>query len=76
MSAAATLVRSAVNVVLTEEMYKDGFTEQVSIDISQTVVKQMQERCKENCPNASCILPHSNSPHDGRAEDDVRHGEL
>eukprot|EP00826_Nyctotherus_ovalis_P055685 TRINITY_DN7420_c0_g1_i6.p2 TRINITY_DN7420_c0_g1~~TRINITY_DN7420_c0_g1_i6.p2 ORF type:complete len:163 (+),score=48.97 TRINITY_DN7420_c0_g1_i6:263-751(+) len=36
-------------------MYKDGFTEQVNIDISQTVVKQMQERCKENCPNASFL---------------------
>ena len=39
---------------LTEEMYKEGYTNSTNIDISPTVVKQMQERCKEECPNAKC----------------------
>lgn len=36
---------------LSEEMYEDGFTNIVNIDISATVVSQMQELYKDKYPN-------------------------
>lgn len=41
---------------LTEEMYKEGFTNSANIDISKTVIKQMSDRYKEECPNAKCTV--------------------
>ena len=35
-------------------MYKDGFTQVVGVDISPTAIKLMQERTKEECPDAVC----------------------
>ena len=43
------------NSRLTEEMYKDGFVNSVNVDISETAIKLMQERCKENCPEAKFL---------------------
>lgn len=41
---------------MSEEMYKRGFTQIVNIDISQTVIKQMSEKRKEDCPQMKCII--------------------
>lgn len=39
------------NLGLSEEMYEDGYQHLTNIDISFTVVKQMQEMYKEKIPN-------------------------
>eukprot|EP00826_Nyctotherus_ovalis_P012747 TRINITY_DN13395_c0_g2_i4.p1 TRINITY_DN13395_c0_g2~~TRINITY_DN13395_c0_g2_i4.p1 ORF type:complete len:220 (-),score=48.89 TRINITY_DN13395_c0_g2_i4:96-755(-) len=44
------------NSRLTEEMYKDGFCNSVNVDLCETVIKQMQERCREDCPEAKFIV--------------------
>jgi hypothetical protein len=45
-------------------MYKDGLQKITNIDISATVIKQMQERYKEDFPLMKCnpICLASNSP--------------
>jgi len=35
-------------------MYEDGFQNITNVDISFTVVKQMQEMYKEKCPSLTC----------------------
>lgn len=35
-------------------MYEDGFENILNIDISATVVKYMEDKCKVRCPNMSC----------------------
>ncbi len=37
-------------------MYKEGYTSFTNIDISPAVIKQMQERYKDDCPNAKCKI--------------------
>lgn len=39
------------NSRLSEEMYEDGYQHLTNIDISFTVIKQMQEMYKEKIPN-------------------------
>ena len=39
---------------MTEDMYKEGFIESTNIDISPTVIQQMQDKYKDTCPNAKC----------------------
>eukprot|EP00826_Nyctotherus_ovalis_P064802 TRINITY_DN9513_c0_g1_i10.p1 TRINITY_DN9513_c0_g1~~TRINITY_DN9513_c0_g1_i10.p1 ORF type:complete len:165 (-),score=51.71 TRINITY_DN9513_c0_g1_i10:18-512(-) len=41
---------------MTEDMYKEGFTETTNVDISPTAIEQMKERYKESCPNASFVV--------------------
>ena len=40
--------------MLTEEMFKEGYTNLMNIDISETVINQMIKRCKEDFPTAQC----------------------
>ena len=39
------------NSRLSEEMYEDGYENIYNIDYSTKVISQMEERCKEKCPN-------------------------
>lgn len=40
-----------IKIGLSEEMYEDGYQHITNIDISFTVIKQMQEMYKEKIPN-------------------------
>lgn len=43
-------------VGLSEEMYKDGFQHITNVDISPTLIKQLQERYKEEAANMKCTI--------------------
>lgn len=78
-SAAGTRVRARREWVgLAEDLFKDGYQNVTSIDISPTVIKQMVERYKEEFPALKCKfqLPRLRSPNDGREEAGVRRGEF
>ena len=38
------------NSKLSEDMYKDGYKNILSVDFSEVVINQMKEKCKETCP--------------------------
>jgi hypothetical protein len=56
MSDAATQVRNAKEekIGLSEDLFRDGYEHVTNIDISATVVKQMQDRYKEEIPSLKC----------------------
>ena len=41
-------------IELAEDLFKDGYENLTNIDISATVIKQMQERYKEDLPLIKC----------------------
>ena len=41
---------------LSEDMYKDGYQTVTNIDVSPTVIKQMQEHYKESIPSMKCTF--------------------
>jgi len=49
----SNILKSDLSILigLSEEMYEDGYQHITNIDISFTVVKQMQELYKEKIPN-------------------------
>ena len=41
---------------LSEEMFDEGYQNIINIDISQTVIKAMQEKYKDKGPNFKCFF--------------------
>jgi len=68
------------DIGLSEEMYKDGFQHITNIDISPTVIKQLQERYKEDSANMKCRYKQhitlNTSPSYGRKKTRVQYRNL
>ena len=74
-----TLHLGCGNSALTESMWADGFLDQVNIDYSETVIRQMQERSQHLPDTIQCVFLtrrcHRNTyrvrrDHNGCNEDD------
>lgn len=48
-------LRKLTTLGLSEEMFDEGYQNITNIDISQVVIKSMQEKYKDKGPNFKCI---------------------